>query len=448
MKEIKDIFKDYPEILDPKLIMNQPNEEVVFHDGSFSLKWKSNQIELIGKIVFKWLPDIEIKFYGNFPENLFDTSIITPFETNLLIEVEAKTEQFCAKGILQNINTSDNKYHIIGYIRPPVTFGDLNEKVQSVYFEVPNLRDFHGLPVRKDNSAYKNRVLFENNEYKITLDRYLNYSELKEKLTGQGGYLLLYSGKLESKEKREFSYEESEQILETFTYFLHFINGRRTSPIFRYGTVGSDVKWKSITPFLADRYKYVISWPAKFKIDGLSEVWMNFSELWKNESDRECIKTVLHWYVEANSNAAFIEGSIVLIQNALELLFHWLIAEKRDYVNVNDADSLSASAKIGFLLSNFNIASSIPEELAGLKNFAKQYNITSGPDSFIRIRNCIVHPSEKKRKTLKEIEDKAKYEALHLGIGYVEKILLKQLEFKGAYNNRFSAFRPVKEEEK
>lgn len=443
MNNIEEIFKDYPEILEPKLKMEFPNEDLIFHKGTFILKWKNFKIELIGKIVFKWLPDLKVKFYGNFPKNIFDTRIIKPFETNLIIEVESQEKQFYAKGILLNINTDNKNYNVIGYIKPPVTFGDLDKNVEEVFFEIPNLRDFHGKAVKHGTTAYKNRIIFNNKEYKITLDKYINFMEMNHELKEKGGYSLLYTGKLESTKKRAITYNESENILESFSYFLNFINGRRTSPVFRYGMMDSKEQWKSISPYFVDSFKYVISWPAKFKIEGLSETWRQFSELWKSESDRNCIMTVLHWYVEANSNTAHIEGSIVLIQNALELLFHWLIAEKKNYVNQSDADNISASVKIGFLLSNYNIKSTIPDELIDLKKFAKQNSITNGPDSFIRIRNCIVHPSKKKRKTLLEIEHKAKFDALNLGIWYVEVIILKHLKFKGAIQNRFAVFSQI-----
>ena len=443
MSKLEDTFKKYPKILQPNLEMKTPNENVVFHEGSFKLKWKELLIELTGKIVFKWLPDLAVKIYGNFPEDKFDSSIFNPFETNLVFEIEVKEKQFYSKGILQNISTEKGKYNVIGHLRPPITFGNLEKNVEAVYFELSNLRYFHGQPVRNENTAYKNRLIFCNKKYKITLDKYPDYEKRNHELNEKGGFILLYSGKLEALEKKNISYEESVDVLDSFSYFLQFLNGRRTSPIFRYGKSGEKEVWKSIIPYFVDKYKYVITWPAKFKIDGLSETWLKFSDLWENESDRECIKTVLHWYVEANSNAAFIEGSIVLIQNALELLFHWLIAEKKNYVNTSDADILSASAKIGFLLSNYNIKSEIPKELEDLKSFAKQYGISSGPDSFIRIRNCIVHPSKKKRKTLKEIEDNAKVEALNLGVWYVEVILLKHFKFKGNIQNRFAIFSQI-----
>ena len=95
-----------------------------------------------------------------------------------------------------------------------------------------------------------------------------------------------------------------------------------------------------------------------------------------------------------------------------------------------------SSNVICFLLAFYSINPSLPDEFDSLIKFSKQNNLANGPESFTRIRNCIVHPNHKKRKALKEIESRAKIEALHLGIWYVEIILLKHLNFKGKYINR------------
>jgi len=56
-------------------------------------------------------------------------------------------------------------------------------------------------------------------------------------------------------------------------------------------------------------------------------------------------------YIEANRNSNKIGRIIVLIQNALELLFHWIIGESEKYVTTTDAENISAASKIGFLLA-------------------------------------------------------------------------------------------------
>lgn len=418
----------------PKIDMNHPNENLYFNEGRFILKWKDFEIDLYGKIVFKWFPDLSVNFYGKFDDS-FDYSIFKPFESNLIIEITSTNPKFHAKGGISKLR-KDEEYNIICYLVPPIDFGEKEINVNHIRFEIANLRSLYGIPVRTEKSALKNRIILENSESRITIDKYVNYNVLEQELKESGGYQLLYTGKLELNKKKKISFEKVGLELNTLASFLQFVNGRRCSPIFIYGCTENEDTWKSISPFLNDQEKHVFSWVTDQNNNGLSGVWKNFWELWQNESDRECIITILHWYVEANAHSAFIEGSLVLIQNALELLFHWLIAEKMNYVNSSDAENISASAKTGFLLSHYNIDPSIPSEFGALINYAKQFNITNGPESFTKIRNCIVHPSLKKRKTLKNLEKNAKLEALHLGIWYVEIILLKQLKFNGECKNR------------
>ncbi len=158
--------------------------------------------------------------------------------------------------------------------------------------------------------------------------------------------------------------------------------------------------WRNFTPYITDNFKSVFSWVSTQDLTSLVELWKNYYKLWEDTSDRQCIKTVLHWYVEANSTTAFVDGSIVLIQNALELLFHWIIAENYKYVNDQDAKNISAEAKISFLLSLINVIPDIPVELVNMTKFAKANNFINGPSVFINIRNAIVHPRTKNRDSL------------------------------------------------
>jgi hypothetical protein len=65
--------------------------------------------------------------------------------------------------------------------------------------------------------------------------------------------------------------------------------------------------------------------------------------------------------------------------------------------------------------------------------------IADGPDAFVLIRNAIVHSQESKRKKLMEIPTLTKYEALKLGLWYLELALLYSFGFEGIYRNRCSA---------
>ncbi|MGB4568690.1 MAG: hypothetical protein WBH96_06955, partial [Dysgonamonadaceae bacterium] len=47
------------------------------------------------------------------------------------------------------------------------------------------------------------------------------------------------------------------------------------------------------------------------------------------------------WYVEANSNAGFSEGSIILAQTALELIYNWWIVENKKIILGKDSENIS-----------------------------------------------------------------------------------------------------------
>ena len=349
--------KVYPQIMEPIIKMDYPNENLIIYDGIFDLIWHEHRFSLQGQVRFKWFPSLAACLYIK----NFDYSVFNPFETRLILEVSSSSPELKAKAfITRKPNYGD--YNFCCYLIQPIEIGNIGPQVDYVRFEISNLRDIIGTPVMNNKSGLLNRTIFENNESLITIDKYVNYSKLKQELIDASGFQLLYTGKLELKNKKKITLQKTNYILESFSHFIYFINGRRSSPLFWRGIDNSELKWQSLTPRLIDPYVYVHSWVSDWTNEGLSNLWNNFYELWRHESDQDCLKTILHWYVAANSNSTFTEGSIVLIQNALELLFHWLIAEKLKYVNPNDADSLLASAKIGFLLSYFKISPCIPDQ--------------------------------------------------------------------------------------
>jgi len=74
----------------------------------------------------------------------------------------------------------------------------------------------------------------------------------------------------------------------------------------------------------------------------------------------------------------------------------------------------------------------IPNE--SLIVYEGHYNLVS--NRTMDIRNAFVHGQEEKRKKLQAIPGVVIVEVLHLGILYVELVLLKLLEYKGPCFNR------------
>jgi hypothetical protein len=437
-------FVEFPNHIEKTQFMENPNDEVIFHEGEFTVNWQGYYMKCIGAMYFQWLPRLTIKF--KWKPDSETKKLWRPLETEIGVEITSENSEINAKGVISKFLNKDDYIHCV--LSNQIKYGTKETNVDFVRFEIANLRSFNGNYVRNKETAKRNRLEFINIEYKITIDQYWQYMSLKGNLSENGGYQLLYTGKLESIDKNKLTYKRTSEILESLSYFLIFLNGRRCFPLFRTGWIDDEIVWGDFTPYFNDEYKYVYSWATDQKHSDIENIWKDFNNLWQDKNDRESLKTILHWYTESNSSTAFIEGSIVLLQNSLELLFHWLISEKLKYVSSYDADNLSASAKIGFLLSQFNVKPEIPEEFESLLSYAAKNNIVNGAEAFTRIRNCIVHPNHKKRKALLEIESRAKIEALHLGIWYVESILLKYLNYSGNYKNRCKTLKNINDSEK
>ena len=286
-----------------------------------------------------------------------------------------------------------------------------------------------------------NRIKLENDEFIIKIDKNLNYKEQFHSLKYRGGYITLYSGEIVAKKKRDIDYSTISNLIPCLSKFLSFLNGRRTAPLFFQGIHDEEVIWSSFTGYLVDQYKEVETWPQHHSIAGLNDLWQSFYDLWEAENGKhkDFLNTAVHWYIEGNSNAGFVEGAIILAQTCLELIYNWLIIEKNKLLIGRDGESISAANKFRLLISQFRGSAEVPLALSTLKNLVDSNNdMIDGVDAFVQIRNAIIHSQEEKRKKLETWDNSAKYEALQFSLKIIELSLLYILGYKGKYFNRCS----------
>jgi len=429
-KEIEKFFENIPSRITPSIKMDDVNQIIKVYEGEFDLKTDSITIKLTGTITFNWFPSQGLIFSGTIIEN--SGNIISLLTSRDTLELILKGSKFGdtiithASNVIEGIITSKT-----------LIIGDKSISVDKVRFTIPNLRQFLGGAVKetiKESiiTSSRSRIIFENTDYKIIIDWLHDYKERFKLLNSKGGYITLYSGEL-TKKKGSIDYSELRSIFYCFSTFISFLNGRRCSALFIQGIYNNEEKWYDYTANPTDQYKGVLSWPQESNIDGLNELWQNFYSLWKNEENRDFLTTVIHWYNEANSNSGHAQGSIIMTQTALELIYNWLLIENKKMLIGKDSENISASNKIRLLLSQLNAEQEIPNAFIELKALPK---IIDGPDAFVQIRNAIVHSQEEKRKRLSEMPVKAIFQARHLGIWYLELSLLYLLNFKAKYSNR------------
>jgi hypothetical protein len=198
------------------------------------------------------------------------------------------------------------------------------------------------------------------------------------------------------------------------------------------------VKWQDFTSYPFDSYKSCQSWPWPNQKEGLNELWIKFNDMCQVDSSKDFLSTAIHWYIEVNRNSAKLEGSIIMAQTALELIYNWWIIENKQLLKDKDSQNISAANKLRIILSYLNIKPEIPKSFSNLSSLVSSRK-KSGYDScdaIVEIRNAIVHSQIDKRKKLASIDHKTRFEALELSIWYIELAILRILDYQGVHHNR------------
>lgn len=438
-KTFLDKINKLPDIIDSEIIMNKPNESINIYKGNYLIKNDSSEITIKGTIKYDWYPNSGTHFYGELTDNKDEfTKLSLSARIRVLIDGLEFGEGFITR---KSYGDTHDIINIEGIISGQSVLGDKSIHVNKLKFTIPNFRHFHGRGVKrivdKNISSLSNRMIFEDDNYIITIDKNFDFEERKNLLDINGGYFILYAGELKNK-KGAISIPAAQDICECLNIFLTFLNGRRISVLFIQGIYENDVIWSDYSSYFVDNYKPVFSWPSYANVDCIEKLWNKFIILWKDKENRNFIKSLVHWYVEANSQSGAIEGSIIMAQTGLELIYNWWIIENKKLIMGNDSANISASNKVRLILSQLKIDPSVFPSLTNLTEYCNKESIIDGPEVIVQIRNAIVHSQVEKRKKLSEIPDLAKYEALQLSIWYIEMSLLRILDFDDKYLNRCS----------
>lgn len=435
MSELDDLleeYKVYPHRVKLPIEMTEPNADIPIYHGKFRLKKNGKELDVDGEIKFAWFPTPRTVFEGKVLSNTKDPNAFE-VEMDLIIDglfVGSATTYYNIS--LTETRASGEFIHFI--------YGDKSVNVDRVVFGIPNMRD-HGGSVIKDISptrisAYAGRLTLANEKHEIHFDKLPDFKDLQKRLEDKGGYLLLYTGEV-CFNKKTFCYTDLSDFLSCLNHFLFFLNGRRYPVYFLSGMSQDERIWTDYGSYVVEMNQYVPSWSNVFSANDFSRIWHKLLILWKEAKDRNFLETAIHWYIEANGQAAYVDGSIIFAQAALELIYNWLLVEKKKIIVGQDADSLSASNKIRLLLAHIQVTLEIPPKYTDLSSLSEAID---GPNIFVYIRNALVHGQEKKRVGLMAISDLAKYQALQLGLWYIELLLLYILDFEGKYYDRTAEY--------
>ncbi|WP_461791467.1 hypothetical protein [Pedobacter sp.] len=385
-----------PEYISASIKMDNANQGVPIYEGVFSLVQDEIKITVHGSITFTWFPEKGAKFHTDqiIEESHPVVSINMSNPCQIFIE-----DLLFGKAWVTNII---DMYILSGFCSRAV-LGDPGIKVTSIHFSIPNLLLADGEKIKRTNTesvyCFNGRQVFEHGSFKVTIDKSDKFDSLSKDLKKSGGYLLTCGGEITSN-KGAFSLSDIDELLLSFHNFISFVNSRETSLYFLKGTHEGEVIWQDFTNYSCEPFKEVTRWANVAELSGLNEIWIQFSNMWKDADKKDFLLYSIHWYLNGNANNGSTEGSIIFAQTGLELVYNWFLIEQKKLIIGSDASSLSASNKIRLLLSQLSIPREIPIELKNLKNLP---DTEDGPEVFTLIRNALVHGQEKKRRDLRDI---------------------------------------------
>ncbi|MEM7087806.1 MAG: hypothetical protein AAF489_16610 [Bacteroidota bacterium] len=431
-------MKSLPKIVKYPVKMDHPNADIEIYTGEFTLESDKYKIKINGELKFKWLPSIGATFTGTVQSGA-EKLLKDDLDSNYRLIINEIDMGDC---FIVNLAFTDEREHpkVKGIFTKHFTFGDHSIPVESISFAIPNLISFRGATVatKDDGLSFANvRTTFENKDFIIILDKSPDYIKRREKLYDEGGYFLFYAGSL-AKREGNLNLTESRELFFCFDIFLTFLQGQRAKTVFHSGLFEDERAWTDYSNYRIQSFKSTFSWTLYHSSDGLSDLFNNFYSLWKGSSQgKDFLISVVHWYIEANNNSGYTEGSIILSQVALELLYNWLVVEKYGLLHGKDAASISASNKIRLLLSKLDISTKVPHDFIHLKRFVdSEADLTDAPDCITTIRNALVHSQIEKREKILKISLDIKLEALQVSLWYIELSLLYILGYEGKYSNR------------
>ena len=421
----------------PIIQMDIPNEKILIYKGDFILKnLRSESIIINGEVYFKWFPNIGAKFFGKISNGIITNPFIFEGALELIIN-----ENVVGKCLVTN-QTIDEIHKLSGEFLNDVIIGDKSLKAQKFKFSLLNFQDFLGENIVSDNNGIttlsRGRILLKHESFEVYIDKDIFYKEKFKLLKEEGGYQILYNGEINFF-KDSMGFEEIKGLIKAIGVFLSFVSGKKNSPLFTTAIYQDEILYKDFSCDIIKSYEYRHIWCNLNSTHYLNNLFLNFYQIWKSNSDNEFfLSSIVHWYINVNCNTSYNEGSLVIAQTALELLYNWLIVENKKLIIGKDSESISAASKIRLLISHLSITYDVPSKFENLEIYRKDNKLNDGVEAIVQIRNAIVHSQEAKRLKLKKINDMAIYESVQLSLWYIELVVLYILKFEDKYVNRCS----------
>ncbi len=429
-EEIEATLRAMPAAITPRYVTAEVNSPVSLYSGSLTLRPDQGGTPAEGSLFLHWLPRPHVSF------ELTDRKLIPNLSDDWL-----RIEGLGSSCRVATLSASIPAGRFSGRLLDDPLLQE--GQVGKVTFHLANFHPFLGDAIHhEDWGASRGRLVLRHRQWRITLDRVVGDDALRKTLEAEGGFAITNVGCIERTDGRAFSKHKAGDLLSALHYFFSFCRGIWCGPTLAIGELSGATRWLQWVPRRLTRWRNRRSWwPQRewHQVTKVSRAFSGFMTLWNRSLWRDPLTNCIHWYVEANSDAGGIEGGLILVQTALELL-SWLVAVEdprtRQFAE-KDCNKWSADERIRHILTVLKIPAAVPtadlpDLTAALPNLARQ----DGVGALVAIRNAVVHPGRAKRTALSRIGIAARMDALSLSLWFLEISLLRLFGYRGIYYSR------------
>ena len=431
--------------LEPIYTTNEVNQNVVLYAGEIEIKTGINNqsIEIIGsgKVIYKWFPSPKLQFefvsqsssapllmvalYGQDPQPAFIS----------LIDIEVFDAEITANSL-----NLDEQLSVIGTISKPIVQGN-GQSLSHVVFHVTNFHNIVGRPtavLKKNGRRYFiERILFEAEGWKITLDQLETTPEIIKSLNAQGGYGITHVGKLERADGQVFTEKEALVFLQIFTDFLSFTRGFYICLGLAIGYDKSGNKiWQHWQNSSGSSWKSIASWCPKQEAKMLSDVFPGFVKWWQNWAS---IRKTITLLVFTSKLRSLSRTSYCKCSNCIRNSYLRSFCRTMSNMSKTEYRKNKSIDHTRNLFTAFNIPSTIPKTgilLNEIRQFAAENDWVDGVKTLNKMRNSITHPETTKRELFYNASSMTKIGAAYLSLWYLELAFLAMFGYDQLYSNR------------
>lgn len=212
---------DSPPALTPIYSTSEPNQPIQLYQGSLEITQNGAVIKGNGNLCIQWLPSPEVRF--EFLNHDDQSNEISTNESEASLKLLDLTTPVSVEVHILSFPlfplSSENS--ISGCLRKEAVISQPEQELSHVLFHLSNFDDFRGTGIStttpETRKFWYGRAVLEAGGWCVTIDTLETCRETIKSFKSQGGYAITHVGKLERCDKKAFTKEEADKLLEALS---------------------------------------------------------------------------------------------------------------------------------------------------------------------------------------------------------------------------------------